>query len=461
MKKLHLSIGDLLWPERTRATQPAGGGDRTELGRAAHQLRIQQQLERVEGYRGEVPLTWSGEVRGMTVTLSGRADGLYPHGNGEVIEEIKSTDDVHRDPAPTHRMQAALYAWMRGQSRGKPISLLLTLANPLAGEVREIHETPDPTELDREVRRRLDLLVASHLAEHERLSARAGLAKGFRWPYPARRDAQQEMEDAVRRAIREQRHLLLEAPTGSGKTAPILVAALKEAAHLHARTAFATSRRAQVADRISFLEHHIPQDLPGRMLQLGTVAELCPEHNLRCIHDPERIQPVDPYEPPDWFETLRESEGVIRPAEVRLFAQTHKKCVLRVQNDLLPWMDVIIGDQNQLADPSSQQPGWFERRRAGRQTLLLVDEAHGLPERIRDRYRIQLSPKLLRTVGRLLESEVPSPLLMEAYQLMERLHGMVKELLEPSVYAEETPAYEQWDPSGSRLGLVAVAVACR
>ncbi|MBD3165763.1 hypothetical protein GF324_04135 [bacterium] len=444
--RLQLPIRELLQPERIHETTFTGGGDRTEFGRAAHRLRMDQQLVSVERYRTEVPLQRIVSIQGLEVVIKGRADGLFPDGPVDVIEEIKSVEDVSAEPTAVHRMQACIYAWLLGENDGRSVDLLLTLINPLAGEWREIRETPDSEEVDREIHRRLARIVSSRLLEMERLDKRAAAAVSYVWPYPEKRPSQDEMEQAVRRTIREQRHLLLEAPTGSGKTAPILIGALHEAARTHARIAFATSRRAQTPDRVSFLEHQIPALLKGRALQLGTAAELCPEHNLLCVHQKERLQPIDPYDRPEWFQRLLESDGVIRPAEVKIIAQTHKRCALRLQRDLIPWMDIVIGDQNQLADPFVSHPGWFERKRGGRQTVLLVDEAHGLPERMRDRYRIQLTRMGIRQFGRFLEQHSPAPLVLESYHLLEKLDERVEDLLSPSVYLEETPLYEQWDP---------------
>src|SRR6267143_3850780 len=68
---------------------------------------------------------------------------------------------------------------------------------------------------------------------------------GMPWPFDRVRDGQSDFLADARRAVEDGRHLLAHAPTGIGKTAVALVAALEYAVNAGKLVLFLTSRQSQ------------------------------------------------------------------------------------------------------------------------------------------------------------------------------------------------------------------------
>jgi DNA excision repair protein ERCC-2 len=104
------------------------------------------------------------------------------------------------------------------------------------------------------------------------------------FPHAAARPGQREIQAAVERALTAREHLLLEAPTGLGKTAPVLTAALRFALAHDLRLVVLTSRTTQQRHALATLRQLAP---PGIRVaaQLRSKAALCLTGEQRCHPD--------------------------------------------------------------------------------------------------------------------------------------------------------------------------------
>ena len=94
----------------------------------------------------------------------------------------------------------------------------------------------------------LDLLearIARLDGEKRERDRKAALAAILPFPFDAPRPIQQELMAAIRGAVAASRHLLAQAPTGSGKTAAALHAALSEALRGGKKLVFLTAKTLQ------------------------------------------------------------------------------------------------------------------------------------------------------------------------------------------------------------------------
>ena len=83
--------------------------------------------------------------------------------------------------------------------------------------------------LEGEVRRRLAALFRAYEAERTAVEERRRVAATLPFPYPQLRPGQDRIVEAVETALHNRDHLLLEAPTGIGKTVTALYPALRYA----------------------------------------------------------------------------------------------------------------------------------------------------------------------------------------------------------------------------------------
>ncbi len=405
-RSLRISVSDLLWKERRSESRSWTVADRSLLGQRAHQQYTEYQATKKPSYEVEVPLEVKLEIGEHTVFLRGRIDGRWKMKQFTVVEEIKSvTSGLEGEPLDSHRLQGEIYSWMQQRLTGDLVKVCLTRVDLWTGEsVRSVID-PEMIHLETVIMERLHIILRWFEKEEKRLEERAKAARRIYWPYPEYRINQREMEDAVAKALDNKRNLLLEAPTGSGKTAPILITALKHAASTRQRVAYATSRTAQQNDRIKLVRAAIPVEARGRILNLTAGERLCVDEYCAC-REAGRVETLfDPWEPPEWAEKAWERfEGILSRKELVKLADEQDVCPRRLQKDLTRMADVLIGDQNYFIQPFMQPSGWFtaEDHRHPR-TILLMDEAHGIVDRLRASQLVHLNLIQLEEKGQELE----------------------------------------------------------
>ena len=122
--------------------------------------RIHRKLQKKmgAGYRSEVSLVMSVPVSrdgiDFTITLEGRADGIYEDETGQAVDEIKGVyRDIHslKAPVPVHRAQALCYAYMVAAEEGLPgMGLRITYCHIPTEEVRYFKEYLKYPQLEQE-----------------------------------------------------------------------------------------------------------------------------------------------------------------------------------------------------------------------------------------------------------------------------------------------------------------------
>jgi DNA excision repair protein ERCC-2 len=381
---LRLSVTDLA-RERRAASAMLAGPQRSAMGRNVHIVHAETRASTIESYLPEQSVLLELTVDGGTVQLSGRIDGVWVDDEQTVLEEVKlrplGTVEL---PLSGDVRQLLLYLWIWRETHPDEANPTgrLTYLDPLNGTVdeykldRSIHLLD---ELRVELEQRLTAILRYERAEAERLAERKQHANSIVWPYPDQRPLQAEMEEAVTSAITGKRHLLLEAPTGSGKTAPILLTAYRECVRNRWRLAYATSRISQQADRVAFIETAIPEPARGRVLLLGS------QERIGAAPPGERREgDIDLFEAPEWFRSRLDDPRPITPSEVIELAAEHEIDPGTVQVAFAREADVLIGDINMFFGRGRRYPGWFDPSKYARPTVLLVDEAHNLPDRVRN-----------------------------------------------------------------------------
>ncbi len=382
---LRLSVTDLV-RERRAASPASAGPQRSQLGREAHILHAEAQASIHDSYEPEVGVSLKLRVTNGTVYLNARIDGVWVESSRTILEEVKLRPlGMAELPLPGDRKQLFLYLWMWEQLHPDdlPASGQLTYLDPFSGGAESFpyHESAWPVaNLQSEIEQRLAAILEYERKEAARLAERATHADEIVWPFDERRPMQQEMEDAVVSALSEKQHLVLAAPTGSGKTAPILLSAYRECVRNGWRLAFATSRTAQQADRLALIERAIPETARGRVVLLGS------QERLGALPPNERgDDEIDPYAAPAWFRARLDDTGTITPEETKNLAGLHDVDAGVLQSAFAAQADVLVGDMNMFIS-GGRRAGWFEQGKYARPTVLLLDEAHSLVDRVRDQH---------------------------------------------------------------------------
>jgi hypothetical protein len=394
LRRAHLSVGDLsdfsLGPQA--ASSGSGGLWRAQLGTRWHRELREQVLSEGAAAEFEVPVSGEMARKGWIVALAGRIDQVVLVGGRSILREIKTVtralpvDEAQlRGDYPGYFVQLAAYAALRGS--GEAGELVFVEAD--TGLAQTVALSPGDQRLLELQLDRVAEFLDLRLRGRERLRSLR-----FRPAFAALRSGQETASAALTGAVREGRAaVLLEAPTGFGKTGVLLECALGEL-------------RAGNFDRVLYLtgkstgQLHVVETLrsmtaPGPDIAAGSPvaawhvrnkAEHCVNTVFQCVREAcSYLDGADKRWPSSGLSRFYLIDGLPRDlASLRSAGAQARICPYEITRAALAFNDVWIGDYNYVFSPDSsglfyERPG-FEPAR----TLILVDEAHNLPSRAAD-----------------------------------------------------------------------------
>jgi DNA excision repair protein ERCC-2 len=413
-RRVRMSVGDLsdfsIGP--IGSVGGLGGIWRAQLGTHWHNELRAQVLS--EGADAEFEVAVEGEMarRGWVIALSGRIDQLVRIGGQAVLREIKTVtralparEEELRADYPGYFVQVATYAALRGA--GERCELVFVEADTGLAQTVVLGPADDgllSERLDR-VAEFLDL----RLRARERLR---GLR--FRPAFASPREGQVEAAEELLAAVQgAQSAILLEAPTGFGKTGILLECALRELkSGLFERALYVTSKstgQIQVAETLRMMTEpggDLGDGAPVAAWHVRNKAEHCVNAVFQCVREACAYL--------DGAEDRWPSSGLSRfylldnqprdLASLRSAGVGARICPYEITRAALTFNDVWIGDYNYVFSPGSRglfydRPGFDAAR-----TLLVIDEAHNLASRVADAYSHAFSSEDARRVSDALRS---------------------------------------------------------
>lgn len=402
-----IGVRTLIGPEAARWDIP-WLPKRGQLGSALHSERRRLREQSQAGYQGEHAFSWTLQHRDYQVTLQGRIDGLYPAHPGWVVEEVKSmaleSSELGRlseYDLPAARMQLLLYLHIlsaQGYAEVRGELVLCSLFERTLEYILPIRY--DPQEVERFLSTRLDELLDDAEARAHWLAARRALAKEMQFPYDAWRDVQVSMFEEATACFRAEGAFLMEAPTGTGKTAVSLFAALSHALAHDLKIFFVTAKTSGQSSAQAFLRRQL-QSLPSlRSLTLTSREKLCPHPVVYCHPDfcPHAREYAERVRRQQLLPELL-AQGLLERAHFAQAGEQHVLCPFELSLELLEQVDVVICDYNYVFSPTSTLRRIFLEKPYDHY-LLIIDEAHNLLPRARDYH----SPLLSWRAARLLEA---------------------------------------------------------
>ncbi|MCB9665406.1 MAG: hypothetical protein H6732_14940 [Alphaproteobacteria bacterium] len=411
---LSLSVRDLVeaGPPSGHLVLEAAQSRRARMaaGRAVHEHWQAARAGDDAGFQAEVTLRHTLEVDGWTVELSGRVDGLSEVGGRPLVEEVKSTaldhDRLGRttlEAWPAWTAQLEIYLWLLEVSGRRDAIGRLVLVSLLDGSRHILPLVPDHVRIADFVLRRLARLVRlreARLAWHARRRARPTPT-----PFASWRDGQQRISDTVRACLAEERRLLVQAPTGLGKTAAVLHGALAWARAHDKQVFWATSRNTQAAGVAATLERFRHRGLDLSWVGLRSKEHLCLNDVVACR--PDLCRHADGYH--DRLEAGRLVEeavarGALPPEAAVELGRAHVVCPFQLALDTSEHVDVVVGDVNYALSPTGRLRRHFGEGVAG-DWVLVVDEAHQLVDRAREHASPTVSARLARAARAALRAE--------------------------------------------------------
>ncbi len=221
------------------------------------------------------------------------------------------------------------------------------------------------------------------------------------FPFPSIREGQNEFLEDVKHAVEGGNILIAHAPTGIGKTVAVLVPALKYAIENGKSIFFLTSKRSQhkiAIDTLRLIKEHAKlnfvavdviskQSMCPRAVSIyrefySLFSEFCKseQKNKRCRyflrHDEEALQRI--------------RENIMHVEELYSWCTSRGVCPYKAALEVSETADVLVCDYNYLFSRDIAETVLEKIEKGLENIIVIVDEAHNLPDRIRNNLSSEL-----------------------------------------------------------------------
>ncbi|AVK64296.1 ATP-dependent helicase [Lactobacillus sp. CBA3606] len=363
---------------------------------AGAKIHRQLQSSRSVDYQSEVYLKKNVTMAGTDYLISGRADGIQTTDAGTLIEEIKTSDQAYDDLTDNTRdlywgqVQVYGYLFLQDHPAIDQVTLQLTYFQVINEKITKTQRILTRAELATFFKKLITeydywLTLRANLRDRRNASI-----KSLPFPFPAYRTGQRELAVAVYKAIRLQKRLFVEAPTGTGKTISTLFPAIKALGEdTIERLFYLTAKQStrHVAEDAVTLMSHDGLTLKSITLtakdqiQFPEERDVPPEENPFMLGYYDRLKPA-------LKDLLTHEDQLTRPV-IETYARKHTLDPFEFSLDAALFCDVIICDYNYLFDPLVYLQRFFSE--SDETTFFLVDEVHNLVSRARDMYSATIS----------------------------------------------------------------------
>lgn len=442
MKKISLGITEFAVPAPRRGSIDvhSGLGRAQQIGQELHlKIQAQRAIDFPTTYKAEVSMAQEFSKDQYTFDLRGRMDGFFS-GDKPRIEEIKSTFNIYdllrtlKDSQDEHPycLQLKTYGYIYWLQNNKIPDLRLHIVSSRNSETVDLDLKLDIVTYEDWLQRRLQELVDEVKLDEKRILRRQKAAKAFVFPFSKPRSGQIELIQTIEEGMQENRPMLLQAPTGLGKTVGVLYPTLKEALTRGQKVIYITPKNSQ---------HTVAEEAVERLQEAGA--------NLKSLTITAKSKMCLKNEPlcnPDYCEYAKDHYTKVAENKIleqltkkrKLTAKTFKKiaeefqvCPFELQLDAAYDVDTVICDYNYVFAPRSAF-GRLARSGLAQQGKpnLVIDEAHNLPSRAIDYYSPALSTYTLEKM-REETVKLPSKFRKDAQSLIDSCIAAVKQCAIP------------------------------
>ena len=429
MKQITIPLTEFALPvPRTGSIEAHSGFGRSAADGQEIHVRVQRKRAKADTlYQAEVPASCLFDREGYRFRIDGRMDGIFRH-DPPRIEEIKTGFNI-RDLARRladnplghpYCLQLLTYGYFHWREHQVLPRLSFHLVSSRNGESDDLELPLDLPSYEEWLERRLDELVVEAGKAEKRAVRRRKVVADFAFPFTNPRPGQIELMDEIVQGMAEGRPMLIQAPTGLGKTVGVLYPVLKEALGRGQRVVYVTPKNSQ---------HSVAEDAVTRFQEAGS--------NVKSLSITAKAKICFKNEPlctPDYCEYARDyyekvhAHGILdilarkRRLKARSFrdlGERYQVCPFELQIDAAGEADIVVCDYNYVFAPRSalgrvKDLGIDQ----GGKPNLVIDEAHNLPARAMDYYSPSLSSVTLERMREEIR-ELPSLFRREAEELLD------------------------------------------
>lgn len=376
-------------------------------------IRGHQKLQksRLDDYLSEVKVNDVIDFEGMRLEVGGRVDGYYPDPKNFIVEEIKTVRvDVAHIPHSITRLywgQVKIYACLLARQHNvSNLTIRLAYLDLDSGEEHQFDEQVNAVELEDFYNEVSSKYIGFLLRKRQWIEARDKKINMLKFPYSAYRPGQRLMAVSVYKNLKNESQLVLQAPTGIGKSIASIFPSIKSMPDLAYEKIFFLSAKASG----QLMAQKAIQELKETGLKFRDVTitakdKICFTKGAAC--NAEQCEYAQGYYdklPRLMEEVLLSNESLTR-VEIESIAKKHIVCPFELSLDLSLVSDLVICDYNYLFDPVVYLKRYFDNKKS--KYALLMDESHNLVDRGRDMFSAEIMKKDFLDLKKLIKSDLP------------------------------------------------------
>lgn len=360
--------------------------ERAQEGTMLHTIRQAEYHERAikEYYINEV-FNYNNEY----LNLVGYVDGLLEKDFYLEMEEIKTTALDIKDSKfiykPEHIAQAKIYAYfLLKNSEFSNITVnLLYIHNKTHERINYKFEF-DLMTLEDFLYDTLDRYYTFQNIVREGYLERIKTINMLEFPYINKRAGQEEFINVVEETLLNNDKILIEAPTGIGKTIGSIYGALKNLKSFNDKLFYLTAKNSGAMSAIKAFKVLMNNGLDCHVIEINAKKKMCvnKKDGPKCDKCHLAI---------DYYAKLRKIIGnillehrILTKNIIYNIAISNDMCPFELSLDLSSFSDVIICDYNYVFDPKVKLKRFFEEEKI--RPYILCDEAHNLVSRSIEMY---------------------------------------------------------------------------
>ncbi len=438
--KLKLSVGTLVdFSARVGdlfSEMPVG--PTAKEGIYGHQ-KVQQ--ARDKNWQSEVSVKQTITRGNFQLTLTGRIDLVCSSQRPIVIEEIKTTyvdaDKVPDEKKHLHKSQVELYGYLYHLACGDSDAIIngetqyelrTTWFNLLNQKQASTSFKVSAKQLEARSLQLIDTYLQWYVEYQKRCQLVVRSAQQQTFPFDNYRPGQHHFAKRVYQSIKDKSHLMVEAPTGSGKTMSTLFAGCKAiGTKLIEQMLYLTAKGS--AQKIAI---HSLQILENSGLKIDYVVIQAKDKACPCrSSEPSINQTCDSGSgrcsrtigffdrlPAARLECLQSPH--LDSQTIQTIASRHQLCPFELSLQMVRWSSIVICDFNYFLDPMVRL-AVFDKNANKR--AVLIDEFHNLPDRGRSMYSAKLSSSQAHAVNQQLKGKQALKTQITHYiQVLKNLH---------------------------------------
>ena len=435
MKTFQIALRDFALPIPRRGSIEVNSGySLVSQGQEIHDMVQQQRKKEDVCYKSEVKISHDFERGEYKFCISGRVDGIFDR-QPVLIEEIKSTVNIHQLKAklelvPDHPyiLQAKTYAYFYYLQHAAMPKVRLHLVSSTNLKLREDLDLQiDLEEYEQWLDKRLDELVVEMKALEADVFRRIEISGRMQFPFARPRSGQTELMKSIDEGIHSGQQLLVQAPTGLGKTMSVTFPSLKNAMSRGQKLVYVTPKNSQHRVAEDAIEHLRQTEPEIRSITLNAKSKICFKPEPICT--PEHCEYARNYYKKVYDNNLIEVMAEKAQLNFEVFqelGQKYEVCPFELSVDAIARADVVIGDYNYVFSPRSLLGRITNLTNIiNERPNLVIDEAHNLPDRACDYYSPVLSSTLFEAAREKL-GILPLGLSMEGQSLVSASVDLIK-----------------------------------